>query len=34
MGQPVSKALLGPKVIYNYNGLKVIFKNGKVSDVQ
>ena len=34
MGQPVSKALLGPKVIYNYNGMKVIFKNGKVSDVQ
>jgi hypothetical protein len=34
MGQPVSKALLGPKVIYNYNGMKVIFKDGKVSDVQ
>jgi hypothetical protein len=34
MGQPVSKALLGPKVIYNYSGMKVIFKNGKVSDVQ
>jgi len=34
MGQPASKALLGPKVIYNYNGMKVIFKNGKVSDVQ
>ncbi|MGD0901296.1 MAG: hypothetical protein ABR924_00015 [Terracidiphilus sp.] len=34
MGQPTSKALLGSKVIYNYNGMKVIFKNGKVSDVQ
>jgi len=34
MGQPTSKALLGSKVIYNYNGMKVIFKNGKVTDVQ
>jgi len=34
LGQPVSKALLGPKVIYNYNGMKVIFKDGKVADVQ
>jgi hypothetical protein len=34
MGQPVSKALLGSKAIYNYNGMKVIFKDGKVSDVQ
>lgn len=24
----------GPKVIYNYNGMKVIFKDGKVTDVQ
>ncbi len=34
LGQPASKAVLGPKVIYNYNGMKVIFKNGKVSDVE
>lgn len=34
LGQPVSKALLGAKVIYNYNGMKVIFKDGKVADVQ
>jgi hypothetical protein len=34
MGQPNSKALLGQKVIYNYNGMKVIFKDGKVADVQ
>jgi hypothetical protein len=27
-------ANLGPKVIYYYNGMKVIFKDGKVSDVQ
>jgi hypothetical protein len=34
LGQPVSKALLGAKIIYNYNGLKVVFKDGKVADVQ
>jgi hypothetical protein len=34
LGQPTSKAILGPKVIYNYNGMKVIFKNGKVADVE
>ena len=34
MGQPSSKAMLGSKVIYNYNGMKVIFKDGKVADVQ
>ncbi len=34
LGQPTSKAMLGPKVIYNYNGMKVIFKDGKVADVQ
>jgi hypothetical protein len=34
MGQPNSKAILGPKVIYNYNGMKVIFRDGKVSDIQ
>ncbi len=34
LGQPNSKALLGPKVIYNYNGMKIIFKDGKVADVQ
>ncbi len=34
MGAPTSVANLGPKVIYNYNGMKVIFKDGKVTDVQ
>ena len=34
MGLPTSVANLGPKVIYNYNGMKVIFKDGKVTDVQ
>ncbi|MGP8270939.1 MAG: hypothetical protein ACLQLH_12775 [Terracidiphilus sp.] len=34
MGAPTSVANLGPKVIYDYNGMKVTFKNGKVSDVQ
>jgi hypothetical protein len=34
LGQPTSKAILGPKVIYNYNGMKVIFKDGKVADVE
>jgi hypothetical protein len=34
LGQPTSKALLGPKVIYNYSGMKVIFKDGKVADVE
>jgi len=34
LGQPTSRAVLGPKVVYNYNGMKVIFKNGKVSDVE
>ncbi|MGA2806923.1 MAG: hypothetical protein ABSE87_02260 [Terracidiphilus sp.] len=34
LGQPVSKALLGPKIIYNCSGMKVIFKDGKVADVQ
>jgi hypothetical protein len=34
MGAPTSVANLGSKVIYNYNGMKVIFKDGKVSDVQ
>lgn len=34
MGAPTSVANLGPKVIYNYNGMKVIFKDGKVADVQ
>lgn len=35
MGEPTREANLGPKVIYYYsNGMKVIFKNGKVSDVQ
>jgi hypothetical protein len=34
MGQPTNKADLGSKVIYNYNGMKVIFTGGVVSDVQ
>ena len=34
MGAPTSVANLGAKVIYNYNGMKVIFKDGKVTDVQ
>jgi hypothetical protein len=34
MGAPARVANLGPKVIYYYNGMKVIFKDGKVSDVQ
>jgi len=34
MGAPTSVANLGPKVIYNYNGMKVVFKDGKVADVQ
>jgi hypothetical protein len=34
MGAPTSVANLGTKVIYNYNGTKVIFKDGKVTDVQ
>ena len=33
-GQPTRIANLGPKVIYYYNGMKVTFKDGKVSDVQ
>ena len=34
MGAPSRVANLGPKVIYYYNGMKVIFMNGKVSNVQ
>jgi hypothetical protein len=34
LGTPTSIANLGPKVIYYYNGQKVIFNDGKVSDVQ
>ena len=34
MGAPARVANLGPKVIYYYNGMKVIFKDGKVTDVQ
>jgi len=34
MGAPTRVANLGPKVIYYYSGMKVTFKNGKVSDVQ
>jgi hypothetical protein len=34
MGAPASVANLGSKIIYNYDGMKVVFKDGKVSDVQ
>jgi hypothetical protein len=34
LGQPKSKSTVGPKKIYVYEGMKVIFKDGKVSDVQ
>jgi hypothetical protein len=34
LGTPTSIANLGAKMIYNYNGMKVIFQNGVVSDVQ
>ena len=34
LGQPQREANLGAKVIYYYNGMKVTFKNGKVSDVE
>jgi len=34
LGTPARVANLGAKVIYYYNGMKVVFKDGKVSDVQ
>jgi len=34
LGAPARMANLGPKVIYYYSGMKVTFKDGKVSDVQ
>jgi hypothetical protein len=34
LGAPTRIANLGPKVIYYYNGMKVTFKDGKVSDVE
>jgi len=34
LGAPTRIANLGTKVIYYYNGMKVTFNNGKVSDVQ
>jgi hypothetical protein len=34
MGTPARVANLGPKVVYYYNGMKVTFNNGKVTDVQ
>ena len=34
MGAPTRIANLGPKVIYYYSGMKVTFKDGKVSDVE
>jgi len=34
LGTPTRIANLGAKIIYYYNGMKVTFKDGKVSDVQ
>jgi hypothetical protein len=34
MGAPARVANLGTKVVYYYNGMKITFNNGKVSDVQ
>lgn len=34
LGAPVRVARLGAKVVYYYSGMKVVFLNGKVSDVQ
>ncbi|HZD48259.1 MAG TPA: hypothetical protein VE178_05875 [Silvibacterium sp.] len=34
LGPPVAKADLGAKQIYTYKDMKIIFKDGKVSDVQ
>jgi hypothetical protein len=34
LGEPTRVANLGFKIIYYYNGLKVTFKNGKVSSVE
>ena len=34
LGQPQRQANLGTKVIYYYNDMKVVFKDGKVTDVQ
>ena len=34
LGAPKKMANLGPKVIYYYDGMKVTFTNGKVTDVQ
>jgi len=34
LGAPNSKAFVGSKVIYNYQDMKIIFMNGKVSNVE
>jgi hypothetical protein len=34
LGQPQKIVNLGPKVMYFYPDMKVIFVNGKVADVQ
>jgi len=34
LGNPTKTANLGPKQIYYYDGMKVVFKDGKVSDVE
>ena len=34
MGQPLRKATVGAKAIYSYKDMKIIFKDGKVADIQ
>ena len=34
LGKPMKTADLGPKTTYYYDGMKVVFKAGKVSDVE
>jgi hypothetical protein len=34
LGLPTRIANLGPKVIYYYDGMKVTFQDGRVSDVE
>jgi len=34
LGKPMRTANLGPKVIYYYDEMKIVFKEGKVSDVE
>ena len=34
LGQPTNKAIVGNRAIYNYNGMRVTFVDGRVTDVQ